>query len=369
MTMHFGKFGKMEGFNNIYKNKTVLITGHTGFKGSWLAIWLTELGAKVVGYALDPYTQKDNFVMTGIGKKLIDIRGDIRDLTTLNQVFEKYKPDFVFHLAAQPLVRLSYEKPVETYDINVMGTINVLEAIRNSDSVRVGIMITTDKCYENKEQVWGYREVDQLGGYEPYSSSKACAELAISSWRSSFMNTGDCSKHGKSIASARAGNVIGGGDWAQDRLIPDCIKALESNQKIEIRRPDAVRPWQHVLEPLGGYLLLGEKMFITPHEYNQAWNFGPGLDSLISVRKIVEMVIGVYGEGIIEADIPQVDLHETGFLNLDNSKAIIQLGWRPLFNLEREVQMTVEWYKNYEKMDIYDLCVKQIMTYMKMINR
>ena len=237
----------MEYFNGVYKGKTVLVTGHTGFKGSWLSIWLNELGAEVIGYALDPYTKKDNFVLSGLENKIVDIRGDIRDKKHLKEVFDKYKPEFVFHLAAQPLVRLSYENPIETYEINVMGTINVLECIRETPEVKIGIMITTDKCYENKEQIWGYREIDSLGGYDPYSSSKGAAEIAISSWRSSYFNPKDYDKHGKSIASVRAGNVIGGGDWSLDRIIPDCIRALEKGEAISIRTCSGAIEWLFVI--------------------------------------------------------------------------------------------------------------------------
>ena len=248
-------------FNGFYHGKRVLVTGHTGFKGSWLSIWLHELGAEVIGIAQDPYSEQDNYVLSGIGRKITaDLRADIRDGEQLKSLFRTWQPDIVFHLAAQPLVRLSYEIPVDTYETNVMGTIHVLEAIRATDSVKVGVMITTDKCYENKEQIWGYRENEPMGGYDPYSSSKGAAEIAIASWRRSFFNPDDYARHGKSIASVRAGNVIGGGDWALDRIIPDCIRALESGNPIEIRSPRAIRPWQHVLEPLSGYLLLAQKM-------------------------------------------------------------------------------------------------------------
>ena len=249
-------------FNNFYKGKRVLVTGHTGFKGSWLSIWLHELGAEVVGVGLEPYSDKDNFVLSGIGKKIkADIRADIRDGEKMKQIFAEYQPEIVFHLAAQPLVRLSYDIPVETYEVNVMGTIHVMEAIRSTPSVKVGVMITTDKCYENKEQIWGYREDEPMGGYDPYSSSKGAAEIAINSWRRSFFNPADYGKkHYVALASVRAGNVIGGGDWALDRIIPDCIRALEADKTIEIRSPKAIRPWQHVLEPLGGYMLLASKM-------------------------------------------------------------------------------------------------------------
>lgn len=238
-------------FDNFYRGKRVLVTGHTGFKGSWLSIWLHELGAEVIGVAQDLFTARDNFVLSGIGEKIkADLRADIRDGERIKAIFQECQPEIVFHLAAQPLVRLSYDIPVDTYETNVMGTIRVLEAIRSTDSVKVGVMITTDKCYENKEQIWGYRENEAMGGYDPYSSSKGAAEIAIASWRRSFFNPSEYARHGKSIASVRAGNVIGGGDWALDRIIPDCIRALESGRTIDIRSPKAVRPWQHVLEPL-----------------------------------------------------------------------------------------------------------------------
>lgn len=279
-------------FDSFYKGKRVLVTGHTGFKGSWLSIWLNELGAKVVGVSLDPISKYDNYVLSGIGEKIeADLRADIRNGVCLKKIFREYQPEIVFHLAAQPLVRLSYEIPVETYEINVMGTINVLEAIRATDSVKVGVMITSDKCYENKEQIWSYRENDPMGGYDPYSSSKAATELAISSWRRSFFHPIQYDNHGKSLASVRAGNVIGGGDWAKDRIIPDCIRALESGCDIEIRNPKAIRPWQHVLEPLGGYLLLAKKMWNEPTRYCGGWNFGPCAENITTVWNMAEEVI------------------------------------------------------------------------------
>ena len=277
---------------DFYQGKRVLVTGHTGFKGSWLSIWLHEMGAEVVGVALDPYSDKDNYVLSGIGRKIkADLRADIRNGEQLKRIFQEYQPEIVFHLAAQPLVRLSYEIPVETYATNVMGTINVMEAIRQTDSVRVGIMITTDKCYENKEQLWGYREDEPMGGYDPYSSSKGAAEIAIASWRRSFFNPKDYGqKHHVSLASVRAGNVIGGGDWALDRIIPDCVRALEADKPIEIRSPKAIRPWQHVLEPLGGYLLLAEKMWQEPTAYCEGWNFGPRQESLLWQRRVERLL-------------------------------------------------------------------------------
>lgn len=353
----------MQMFNNIYSDKTVLVTGHTGFKGSWLCIWLHELGAKVIGYSLNPYTDKDNFVLSKIGDKIMDIRGDIRDKKRLEEVFEKYNPEFVFHLAAQPLVRLSYENPVDTYETNVMGTINILEAIRKISATKVGIMITTDKCYENKEQLWGYRESDSLGGYDPYSSSKGAAEIAINSWRLSYMNPKDYEKHGKSIASVRAGNVIGGGDWAKDRIIPDCIRALEADKPIEIRSPRSVRPWEHVLEPLSGYLLLGEKMYYNPKDYAQAWNFGPEASSIISVWDIAKLVVEHYGKGKLKDISNPNDLHEAKLLSLDISKARLKLGWQPTLSINETISLTTKWYKEYNESDIYKLCKQQILEF------
>jgi CDP-glucose 4,6-dehydratase len=354
----------MKGFNNVYKDKTVLITGHTGFKGSWLAIWLNELGARVIGYALDPYTLNDNFVLSNLGDRIIDIRGDIRDKKKIDEVFNKYKPEFVFHLAAQPLVRLSYDIPVETYEVNVMGTINILEAIRKTKSTKIGIMITTDKCYDNKEQLWGYRESDSIGGHDPYSSSKGAVEIAINSWRLSFMNPENFSKHGKSIASVRAGNVIGGGDWAKDRIIPDCIRAIEAGKKIEIRSPRSTRPWQHVIEPLGGYLLLGQKMYENPTKYSEAWNFGPDINSIVPVWNVASLVVDKYGQGeLIDSSNPN-ELHEAKILILDISKAKFLLEWIPLLSVEKAAELAVDWYKKYKNNNIYELCVKQIQDYM-----
>lgn len=351
----------MEGFNNIYKNKTVLVTGHTGFKGSWLSIWLHELGANVIGYALNPYTDRDNFVLSGIGDKIVDIRGDIRDKAKLEDVFRKYNPEFVFHLAAQPIVRVSYDIPVETYEINVMGTINVLEAIRKTSAIKVGIMITTDKCYENKEQLWGYRETDPLGGYDPYSSSKGAVEIAINSWRLSYFNPDNHINHGKSIASVRAGNVIGGGDWSIDRIIPDCIRAIESKTMIEIRSPKSVRPWQHVLEPLSGYLLLGEEMYSAPTEYAEAWNFGPELNSIIPVWDVAKAVISIYGVGELADASDHNAVHEAKLLALDTSKARFRLGWVPKLDVSETIRLTVDWYTKYRNINVYELCCEQIV--------
>ncbi len=348
---------------SFWKGKTVLVTGHTGFKGSWLSIWLHQMGAKIVGYSLNPYTEKDNFVLSGIGNKIIDIRGDIRDISKLKDTFDKYKPEIVFHLAAQPLVRLSYEQPKETYEINVMGTLNVLDCIRTNDYTKVGIMITTDKCYENKEQIWGYRENESFGGYDPYSSSKACSEILIASYRNSFMNPNEFNLHKKSIASVRAGNVIGGGDWAKDRIIPDCIRAIEKGEAIKIRNPKAIRPWQHVLEPLSGYILLAQKMYEDGVKYAEGWNFGPSLDSIITVWEMGQILIDKYNVGSLEDVSNPNEVHEAKLLSLDIAKARFLLGWKPKINIEETIEMTVDWYKRYNKEDVYKLCVEHIEKY------
>lgn len=353
-------------FDGFFKGKKVLVTGHTGFKGSWLSIWLNELGAEVVGIGLDPYSDKDNFVLSGIADRIkTDIRADIRDGEKLKEIFDEYKPDIVFHLAAQPLVRLSYDIPVQTYQTNVMGTINVLEAIRAFESVKVGIMITTDKCYENKEQIWGYRENEPMGGYDPYSSSKGAAEIAISSWRRSYFNPDNYDRHGKSIASVRAGNVIGGGDWALDRIIPDCIRALETGKPIDIRSPKSIRPWQHVLEPLSGYMLLAKKMWEHPTEYCEGWNFGPRAESISTVWDVASKVVENYGSGELRDLSDPNALHEAKLLMLDISKAKFKLGWEPRLNIDRTVALTVAWYKDYTHIPVYELCLRQINEYLQ----
>jgi len=351
-------------FVNFYKGKRVFITGHTGFKGSWLSIWLNEMGAEVIGFSKDPYTERDNFVLAGLDAKLTDLRGDICDGELLKSVFAEYKPEIVFHLAAQPLVRLSYDIPVETYQTNVMGTINVLEAIRATESVKIGIMITTDKCYENKEQIWGYRENEPMGGYDPYSSSKGATEIAIASWRRSFFNPLQFEMHGKAIASVRAGNVIGGGDWALDRIIPDCIKAIEAKTTIDIRSPKAIRPWQHVLEPLSGYLLLAAKMWHEPSKYCEGWNFGPHAESIATVWDVATKVIEDYGSGELRDLSNPNALHEANLLMLDIAKAKINLGWEPRLNIDQTIQLTVDWYLKYRNQDVYALCVEQIKKYL-----
>ena len=353
-------------FNSFYKGKKVLVTGHTGFKGSWLSIWLHELGAEVVGVGFEPYSEKDNFVLSSIGKKIkADIRADIRNGEKMKEIFAQYQPEIVFHLAAQPLVRLSYEIPVETYQTNVMGTINIMEAIRATDSVKVGVMITTDTCYDNKEQMRGYKEDDPFGGYDPYSSSKGACEIAIQSWRRSFFNPEDYGKkHHVSIASVRAGNVIGGGDWAKDRIIPDCIRALEAGKPIDIRSPKAVRPWEHVLEPLSGYMLLAQKMWEHPTEYCEGWNFGPEAESVSTVWEIASKLVQSFGKGELKDVSDPNALHEANLLMLDITKAKNRLGWKPRLDALQTIDLVADWYKHYQGGEVYKICVDEIKSFL-----
>lgn len=348
---------------NSYRGKRVLITGHTGFKGSWMSIWLNKLGAEVIGVALDPKTERDNFVLANVSSLVKDIRLDIRDKEAIIKLFNDEKPEVVFHMAAQPLVLDSYEFPLETFETNTLGTANILEAIRLTESVRTVVFITTDKVYENKEWIWPYREDERMGGYDPYSASKGASELIISSYRNSFFNPKEYSKHGKSIASVRAGNVIGGGDWSENRIIPDCVKALEKDEHIDIRSPRSVRPWQHVLEPLGGYLMLGTKMMSDPIELAEAWNFGPEAENVTNVGDLVEMVIKAYGKGnwndLSDATAP----HEAKLLALDINKAKYKLNWKPVLNVKETVEFTVNWYKNYNSENVLELCQRQIDAY------
>ncbi|TCD47963.1 CDP-glucose 4,6-dehydratase [Chlorobium sp. N1] len=349
---------------NFWSGKKVLLTGHTGFKGSWLAIWLDKLGAEVTGYALDPLTPNDNFVLSGIANRIRHHIGDVRDFDRLHRLFDEAKPEIVLHLAAQPLVRESYNTPKETYDINLGGSVNVLECCRLSDSVQVVVNVTTDKCYENREWVWGYRENDRLGGYDPYSSSKACSELVTEAYRKSFFNPEDYALHGKSVASARAGNVFGGGDWQVDRIVPDCVRHLEKGEAIVVRNPHAIRPWQHVLEPLSGYLLLAERMFEKPTAYEGAWNFGPEDSSFLTVGSLVDAIVRAWGSGAWEDRSVPGAVHEAHLLKLDITKAKALLGWSPVWKIDRAVGETIEWYREYGKGRVHELCLKQIDDYM-----
>ncbi|TXK76911.1 CDP-glucose 4,6-dehydratase [Paenibacillus sp. N3.4] len=347
-----------------WEGKKVFITGHTGFKGTWLCLFLASLGAKVTGYALNPPTEPSLYKLCDIDKLISNSYiGDIRDSQFLEKAIIESDPEIVIHMAAQPLVRDSYKNPVETYSINIMGTVNVLEAIRKSKTVRAVVNVTTDKCYENKEWAWGYRENEPLGGYDPYSSSKACSELVTSAYRNSFFNQNE----GKSvaIATARAGNVIGGGDWAEDRLIPDCIRSLLANDRILIRNPNSIRPWQHVLEPLSGYLLLAQKLFEKGTDYAEAWNFGPYDVDAKPVNWIVDKICKKWGQGA-DYDLDQSPKpHEAQYLKLDCSKAFSKLGWQPKWSLDQALDKILEWTVAYkENNDIKATCFNQIEEYL-----
>ncbi len=332
-----------------WKNKRVLITGHTGFKGSWLATWLQYMEAVVGGYALKPPTTPNIYELTNIGEGMTSVEADIRDFEQLVSALEQFQPEIIFHMAAQSLVLRSYEDPIETYSTNVMGTVHLFEAIRQIKSVRAVLNVTSDKCYENQEWVWGYRENEPLGGYDPYSNSKACSELVTSSFRNSFFKPTDSSQPRIALASARAGNVIGGGDWAKDRLIPDCIKAWLSGRVIDIRYPQAIRPWQHVLEPLTGYLLLAQRLYEEGSQFAESWNFGPDEESEQSVLEVVEQLAAFWGDEAQWKTQHEGRTHEAQFLKLDCSKAQNRLGWTFRWNLATALQKTVEWYHVYQK--------------------
>lgn len=342
-------------FAGIYKDKTVLITGHTGFKGSWLAFWLTQMGAKVIGYSLEASTEPNHLDLLDFD--MVSIIGDIRNQEKLDAVFAQYNPAIVFHLAAQALVRRSYDEPIETFDTNVMGTLRVFEACRKTSSVKAIVNITSDKAYENKEWIWGYRENDPMGGYDPYSASKGCAELVANSYRNSYFNLSEYGhSHNVLLASCRAGNVIGGGDWAQDRLITDIMLSVSQGKKVEIRNPHATRPWQHVLEPLSGYLNIGQKLLEGKKEFAEGWNFGPENEGSITVQKVVESVKKYWDD--IDYTIATVDknLHEANLLKLDCSKANILLEWKSVWNSDMTFEKTVTWYKSfYQDKQVFSL--------------
>ena len=346
-------------FNNIYRNKKVFLTGHTGFKGSWLALWLSKLGAEVCGYALEANTEPAMFNILDIKNKISkSVIGDILDTEKLEKTMLEFQPDIVFHLAAQPLVRLSYREPVLTYQTNVIGSLNVLEASRKCASVKAFVNVTTDKCYENREINRGYREDEPMGGYDMYSSSKGCVEIMSSSYRRSFL------KDGYAMATARAGNVIGGGDWAEDRLIPDCIRAINKGVDIEIRNPVAVRPWQHVLEPLSGYLLLGQKLLENGQEYADGFNFGPNEESVLTVAEVAKRVTEFYGKGRVVVGEAS-PLHEAGLLMLNIEKAKKILGWEPAYDADTAIARTVDWYRHFynNDTDMFDFTISQIEEY------
>ena len=351
--------------NSIFwKGKRVLITGHTGFKGSWLSLWLQSMGAQVVGYALAPPTEPSLFEVAKVGVGMTSIAGDIRDLENLRRVFAEHQPEIVIHMAAQPLVRYSYIEPVETYSTNVMGTVNLLEAVRSSASVKAVVNVTSDKCYENREWVWGYRENEAMGGYDPYSNSKGCAELVTAAYRNSYFHPEKYREHGVAMASGRAGNVIGGGDWAGDRLIPDIMRAITAGKPVEIRSPHAIRPWQHVLEPLSGYLALMEKLYEEGPAYAEGWNFGPNDEDAKPVQWIVEKLTHGWGAGaswrLDGGDHP----HEAHYLKLDCSKAKMRLDWHPQWRLEETLAAIIDWHRAHQDgKDMHEMTLRQIAAY------
>lgn len=349
---------------SFWKGKKVFVTGHTGFKGSWLCLWLTKMGAQVTGFALNPPTNPSLFESAGVADTMRSVIGDVRDYAALSKALDESGAEIVLHLAAQPIVRRSYTHPVETYEINVMGTVHLLEAIRQNGRVKAVVNVTTDKCYDNKEWSWGYREDEPMGGYDPYSNSKGCSELVTSSFRSSFFNPGDYARHGTAIASARAGNVIGGGDWAEDRLIPDIVRSIELGQPVRIRSPYATRPWQHVLEPLGGYLLLAERLYRDGTAFAEGWNFGPRDDDAREVLWIVRKLCAQWGEGAsFEIDKGEHP-HEAAFLKLDISKAAASLGWKPVWNLETALSKIVDFVKETGSgTSAQEVCLRQIDEY------
>lgn len=347
-----------------WKGRRVFLTGHTGFKGSWLSLWLQALGAQVVGYALKPPTEPSLFDVARVADGMVSLEGDVRDLDGLRRALDAHRPEIVIHMAAQPLVRYSYGHPVETYATNVMGTVHVLEAVRQTPGVRVVVNITSDKCYDNREWVWGYRENEPMGGFDPYSNSKGCAELVTSAYRSSYFHPDHFAKHGVALASARAGNVIGGGDWALDRLIPDIMRAIQAGEPVRIRSPHAIRPWQHVLEPLAGYMRLAQKLW-DDTAFSESWNFGPNDEDAKPVAWIVQRLTEKWGAGAAwELDMVDGQPHEAHYLKLDCSKAKARLGWRPRWNLEQTMDSIVDWYKAYQNgKDMRLKVLEQIQAY------
>ncbi|TCV84272.1 CDP-glucose 4,6-dehydratase [Sulfurirhabdus autotrophica] len=328
-------------FLSVFAGRRVMVTGHTGFKGSWLAFLLNEIGAEVLGYALPAEQKESHFVVLALDKSIRHVEGDVRDGTKLTETMAGFQPEFVFHLAAQALVRPSYTDPKATFETNVMGSVNLLEAVRQCESVRSLVYITSDKCYENLEWVWGYRENDRLGGYDPYSASKAAAEIAFSAYARSFF----AHRPELGAATARAGNVIGGGDWALDRIVPDCIRAIGLGKPVVLRNPKATRPWQHVLEPLAGYLLLAMRLREQPLTYSSAWNFGPPSSEVRTVLQVAEQIVSRIGRGSVVIEPSEVKLHEANLLQLNCDKAHRLLGWKPRWNVEKTLEATADWYK------------------------
>ena len=354
-------------FKNIYQGKRILVTGHTGFKGSWLCIWLKELGAEVLGYALDPPGEPNNFSACRLNEHVDHQWGDVRDQDQLLKIFGNYQPEMVFHLAAQSLVRPSYDDPQATFDTNAGGTAKVLEAVRRTPGVRVVVNVTSDKCYENREWVWGYRENDPLGGHDPYSASKGCAELIFGAYLRSFFSQADRGGSRIGAGSCRAGNAIGGGDWGRDRLLPDCVRSLQAGRPVGLRNPLSVRPWQHVLELLSGYLWLGARLWEDPEGYSGAWNFGPDGTDNRPVRAIVEVFLQAWGSGSWEDLSGPRSVHEAAALSLCCDKALSGLGWHNALSLTQAIALAADWYKQYYqtpgKLNMYDACSRQIRFY------
>lgn len=354
--------------SHFWSGKKVLITGHTGFKGSWLSLWLQSLGADVTGYAFEPANMPNLHTLCGLDDTVRSVTADIRDRSSLLRTIQATRPVVIFHMAAQPFVRYSYRNPVETFETNVLGTVNLLDAVRTSigdgAAIQAVVNVTTDKCYENREWPWGYREIDRLGGHDPYSSSKACSELVTSSFRNSFFHQKDYASHGLSVATARAGNVIGGGDWSEDRIVPGSMRALLSGNKLKLRNPIATRPWQHVLEPLQGYLLLAQKMVERGPEFGNAWNFGPRDDCARSVDWLVKTIGTLWGvHDFYELEQGSTP-HEAVDLRLDSSKAMRELGWQPVWDVKTALEKTVEWFQAYrQQADMKSICLAQLEAY------
>lgn len=354
--------------STFWQDKVVLITGHTGFKGSWLSLWLQSLGSKVIGYSLPAPTNPSLFEIARVGEAMTSIQGDVRDFEHLKSVVTEHRPQIVVHMAAQSLVRHSYENPVETYATNVMGTVNLLEAVRTAGNgnVKAVLNVTSDKCYENREWVWGYRENDPMGGHDPYSNSKGCSELVTAAYRNSFFNTADFQRHGVAVASARAGNVIGGGDWANDRLVPDILRALQSGAPARIRNSQAIRPWQHVLEPLSGYLLLAQKLWNDGAAYSESWNFGPADADARPVSWVADHLIKSWGDGARWAQDGGEHPHEAHYLKLDCSKARTRLDWHPRWHLEKALDAILSWHRAHQSgKDMREVTIGQIRPYVQ----
>jgi CDP-glucose 4,6-dehydratase len=355
--------------SDFWQRKRVLVTGHTGFKGGWLATWLSEMGAQVLGYALKPEAEPSFYSQCGLGSRIESVFGDVRHMDDLRHASRRFEPEVVFHLAGQPIVRRSYRDPVETFGTNVMGTVSVLEAVRSTPSIRAVVIVTSDKCYENREWLWGYREAEALGGRDPYSASKACAELVTIAYLRSYFGGAERSV---GVATVRAGNVIGGGDWAEDRLVPDAVRAVQRDEALVLRSPESIRPWQHVLEPLAGYLMLAERLHGDGPNWSGAWNFGPRDEDVVTVAALVELVFKHLGKGRWVTTSEPWAPHEAGCLKLDCSKACHVLGWRPRLTLEEAVRLTAIWYRRAAALtdsDMYCLTQEQIRNYEGRLHR